>query len=129
MTVVVGYTPGRLGGRALASAMAEARRLKAPLVVAHVERPQQIVDATMTFIAELPAIRAMLEQSGLEVDVRHVTTEDSPADALVEILHDTHAELAVIGVRSRSAVGKFLLGSTAQSILLNAPCPVLAVKD
>jgi nucleotide-binding universal stress UspA family protein len=38
------------------------------------------------------------------------------------------ARLVVLGLRQRTAVGKMVFGSTAQRILLDATCPVLAVK-
>ena len=38
------------------------------------------------------------------------------------------ADVIVVGVRHRTPVGKLLLGSVAQRVILDAPCPVLAVK-
>ena len=54
---------------------------------------------------------------------RTITAED-----LVKVAEDTGAELIVIGLRRRTPVGKLILGSNAQRVLLDAPCPVLAVK-
>jgi nucleotide-binding universal stress UspA family protein len=53
------------------------------------------------------------------------------ADAVDDFLAAAAApgvELLVLGIRHRTAVGKLILGSTEQQILLDAPCPVLAVK-
>ena len=38
------------------------------------------------------------------------------------------ASMLVIGLRRRTSVGKFLMGSSASMILMQSPCPVLAVK-
>jgi len=50
------------------------------------------------------------------------------ADEVLQAAEDARADLVVIGLRHRSPVGKLLLGSTAQRVLLDARCPVLAVK-
>ncbi len=51
-----------------------------------------------------------------------------PAGAIVNLVAKTGATLLVIGSRRRSAVGKFLIGSTLQRVLLDSPVPVLVVK-
>lgn len=47
---------------------------------------------------------------------------------MLDAVEDEEADLVVVGVRRRTAVGKFLLGSTAQRLILGADCPVLVVK-
>ena len=44
------------------------------------------------------------------------------------MLEEVAAELCVIGIRRRTAVGKMLLGSNANRIIMDAPCPVLTVR-
>ena len=51
-----------------------------------------------------------------------------PASDLIEAAQEVQADLIVIGIRKRTPVGKLVLGSHAQSILLDSPYPVLAVK-
>ena len=51
-----------------------------------------------------------------------------PADDLIAVADEVGADFIVIGLRRRTPVGKLILGSNAQRILLDAPCPVLAVK-
>jgi nucleotide-binding universal stress UspA family protein len=46
----------------------------------------------------------------------------------VQFAAEERAELIIVGIRRRSKVGKLLMGSTAQYIILKAPCPVLTVK-
>ena len=77
---------------------------------------------------DLEAIRAELRDAGVEHDIRQLVLGMDPADDLVNVANDVDAEFIVIGLRRRSPVGKLILGSNAQRVLLDAPCPVLAVK-
>ena len=60
--------------------------------------------------------------------MRQLVRGFEPAEDLIGIAEDSDADLIVIGLRRRTPVGKLILGSNAQRILLDAPCPVLAVK-
>jgi nucleotide-binding universal stress UspA family protein len=64
----------------------------------------------------------------VEHEFRQLVRGHEPAEEVVDLADELGAELIVIGMRHRTAVGKFLLGSSAQRILLGARCPVLAVK-
>ena len=49
-------------------------------------------------------------------------------DVILDTARDSRAELIVLGIRRRSPVGKIIMASTAQRVLLESPCPVLCVK-
>lgn len=51
-----------------------------------------------------------------------------PGDDLINFAKETKADEIIIGVKNRTKVGKLLLGSTAQAVILNAPCPVVSMK-
>jgi nucleotide-binding universal stress UspA family protein len=76
----------------------------------------------------LDQVRETLAASGVAHDLRVKERGAEASDDLVTIAEDTDAELIVIGLRRRSPVGKLILGSNAQRVLLDAPCPVLTVK-
>jgi nucleotide-binding universal stress UspA family protein len=78
--------------------------------------------------AQLAEVQSELEGHGIEHDVRQLVRGMDPAEDLVNVAGEVDAELIVIGLRRRSPVGKLILGSNAQRVLLDAPCPVLAVK-
>ena len=76
----------------------------------------------------LEDLRVRLTGEGVAVTVRDLVRGKDPSDDLIEVAEKENAALIVIGLRRRSPVGKLLLGSNAQEILLHADCPVLAVK-
>ena len=59
---------------------------------------------------------------------RQLVRGNEPADDLIAVAEEVGADFIVIGLRRRTPVGKLIMGSNAQRILLEAPCPVLAVK-
>ena len=129
-TVVVGYVPKPEGEAALTTAIAEARLRGSKLVVVNSHRGGHEFDQDKARAAEgdMQGVRKVLEDSGISYDIRQLVRGFEPAEDLISIAEASSAELIVIGLRRRSPVGKLILGSNAQRILLDAHCPVLAVK-
>jgi len=128
--VVVGYVPKPEGEAAVDQGIAEARLRGASLIVVNSHRGGREYDDSTSARSEenLSALEAKLKDSGLSYDVRQLVRGFEPAEDLISIAEANSAELLVIGLRRRSPVGKLILGSNAQRILLDAKCPVLAVK-
>jgi len=128
MTVVVGWTPDAYGRVALEHGVAEARRRDQRLVVVNATRGDAWVDPGFAHDAEAGDLAAELSGLGVDHEVRRAVGGDV-AQAVIDVVEEEAASVLVIGLRHRTAVGKLLLGSTAQRLLLDCPCPVLAVKD
>ncbi|WP_432524442.1 universal stress protein [Kineococcus sp. SYSU DK006] len=130
MGIVVGYVANPEGRAALQRAGEAAVRLGVPLVVVHSRRPGREADAEEAKQLEAvhEEVRGQLSAAGLGHEVRDVPDSEDPADDLITAAEESGASLIVIGLRRRTPVGKLILGASAQRILLDAPCPVLAVK-
>ncbi|WP_265520824.1 universal stress protein [Oerskovia flava] len=124
MAVLVAYNDSPQGEAALRAAAGEATRRRLPLAV-FVLTPQDDETAVPADLAHL------LETLPSEVGPPAITYRDPDADppeAILDEAERTSAELIVIGSRKRTPVGKFLLGSTTQRVLLDASVPVLVIK-
>ena len=129
-TIVVGYVPKPEGKAALRRAAEEARLRGARLIVINSHRGGREFDNddAIESEAQLEEVRSELRDAGVEHEVRQLVRGMDPAEDLINVAQEVGADLIVIGLRRRSPVGKLILGSNAQRILLDAPCPVLAVK-
>ena len=114
--IVVGYSSRPEGRAALRRSLTEATLRGAGLIVLH--GPDDDLDELTTD----------LQAAGVAYELKATQEGSDAAEDLIELAEDADAAFIVIGLRRRSPVGKLLLGSNAQRVLLDASCPVLAVK-
>jgi nucleotide-binding universal stress UspA family protein len=130
MKIVVGFIKTPEGEAALKAAIGEAKSSGGELVVVHsmMGGDREGVDEVLAYRQELEEVEERLGKEGVNFRIHEYVRGLSPSQDLIKAVDDEEADLLVIGLRKRSAVGKLLMGSNAQEILLGARCPVLAVK-
>ncbi len=128
MTIVVGYLPTPEGLAAVDHAMEEAIRTSSRVVVVNTGHFGDFSHPNFASAQDIDALDSQLTTAGIKHEIHRSINSASAAEAILEAATETSAELVVIGVRRRSPVGKLFAGSTAQQVLLDADCPVLAVK-
>jgi len=127
MSVLVAYAHTVEGQAALQHGQDIAEREQLPLVVFDLDA-SSTADDRSTLPHHHPEDQVPAAgQSTPRWMARHHLNPDA-AGELLDAAQELDARLIVVGVRPRSAVGKFLLGSNAQQIILGSPVPVLAVK-
>lgn len=132
MKIVVGYVMTDESKAALDWAIRQAERGDTHIVVTHSIRGGGSMDAeqeeVLTYRKELDAIERRLTDAGIPHTTRRLIRGLTPAEDLAQVVTEEEADLLAIGIREQSRVGKLLMGSDGQEILLTAPCPVVAVK-
>lgn len=125
--IVIGFTADQFGQAALDHGIAEARLRGTGVLVVNSTAGDAYTDSTFASPDRARDVRARLATSGVPFE----WTQPVGVDAATELLNAMErpdAELLVIGVKHRNPVGKLLLGSVSQQVLLECPKPVLAVK-
>ena len=127
MTVVIGYVPNQYGEAALHLGLQEAAARKLRVVVVNASRGDAYIDKRFVTEKDLTDLDERLTTAGVDHRVHQAVAVDVGAE-IVRVAEQNHAELVVIGIRPRSPVGKVLMGSVAQTVIMDAPCPVLTVR-
>jgi nucleotide-binding universal stress UspA family protein len=125
--IVVGYSADRFGRAALQHGIEEARRRDTGLLVVNSTSGESYADPHFAAPEEVHDVEAHLQECGVAFELIQPVGVDT-ADELLKAMDRPDAELLVIGIRHRNPVGKLLMGSVSQQVLLECPKPVLAVK-
>lgn len=130
MLIATGFVHTPEGDAALARAIEETRAREAKLVVVHSMRGGERDEDELVreYDDALQQAETQLAEAGIDFEIRRFARGASPSEDLLECARDEGVDLLVIGIRRRSPVGKLILGSNAQDIILKAECDVLCVK-
>ena len=128
MSIIVGFVPTPAGEAALTAGIAEATLRNEDLVIVNSAREGALVDKAVATAGLLEEAAQRATAAGVTTSVLQPSYQHDLADEFLELAREVNASLIVIGLRHRSQVGKFIMGSHAQRILIQADRPVLAVK-
>jgi nucleotide-binding universal stress UspA family protein len=128
-TIVVGYVPTPEGLAAVDYALSHAQAIGgARIVLVNSGAHGRDSDPKFAPAEDLDALAERFAGAGLTHEIRQSAQAFSPAEEILAAAEEAGADLIVIGLRRRTPVGKLFLGSSSQHVILDAACPVVAVK-
>lgn len=129
MKILVGYDGSDLAKRALKLAKEHAKAFGAEVVhvlhskVTDLPKKQHKLDEQ-----DMDEVRSSVEKEGCICETHLLIRNMEPGPHLLKFAEENAIDEIIIGVKMRSKVGKLLMGSTAQHVILEASCPVVSVK-
>ncbi|MEM3449625.1 MAG: universal stress protein, partial [Nitrososphaerota archaeon] len=76
----------------------------------------------------LEEAKVMAEDLGISPKMEMDISVGNPGTRIVKIAEELKVDLIVIGAKGRSRLREILMGSVANTVVNNAPCPVLVVR-
>jgi nucleotide-binding universal stress UspA family protein len=130
MKILVGYNGSNGAEAALRAAQKHARVFNADIhILTSLEQSSTLVKLDIEMAeSELEYLRTPFNIDDIPCQTHVVVNYLTPGEDLVQFAADNRIDEIFIGIEKRSKVGKLVFGSTAQYVILNAPCPVIAVK-
>ena len=130
MKFLVCYDETNVAQKALRSAREHAKIWKAELeVVNTVTRIEPLKHSKVKKMEEKMGgeVKEILKEDDPPYETQLLLTDLTPGEQLVKFAEDEKVDLIFIGIVKKSKVEKLLFGSTAQYVILHAPCPVVTV--
>ena len=130
MHIVVGYDGSNASKDAITLAQMHANAFDAKVsIVASKEGDEASGEIDLVVMEnEMEKIKADLNSANIECEAHILIRGLTPGEDIVKFAKDTNADEIIVGVKKRSRIGKLVFGSTAQFVILEAPCPVVTVQ-
>lgn len=128
MTILVAYVPRPEGQAALQKGVELAKSQKENLLVVNTSPGGNKENTSFADVQDYERVEALLSTCGIDAELKQFVRGKTAVEEIHELVETRHISMLVIGLRRRSAVGKLIMGSVAQELLLTVSCPVLAVK-
>ena len=131
MKLLVGFDGSNVAKDALKLALSKAEKyggeieIVKSLLQSHTLKYEEIRSEEQELEKE---VKEIWGSSKVEFKTHVIVTQMTSGEALVDFAKEHKAEEVIIGIKRRSKVSKLVFGSTAQHIILNAPCPVLTIR-
>ncbi len=130
MKLLVGYDGSEVSEEALALATKHAKTFQATVhvVTSMVKGTESEVEDIEQAERGLEYAKSLFKDENIACETHLLIRGLSPGEDIVEFAKENNVDEIIVGVRRRSKVGKLLMGSTAQYVILKAHCPVVSVK-
>jgi nucleotide-binding universal stress UspA family protein len=131
MNILVCYDGSNVARDALKLAQKHAETYGAKLLIAKAipqDRDLQYSDIQEAEDDLGKDVRKILGEGDIAYDTQLLVTNLTAGEELVDFARRYNVDEIVLGVKRRSKVGKLIFGSTAQYVILNAPCPVVSIR-
>ena len=130
MKILVGYKGVNVGQEIVKVALDHATAFKGEVLVVTSMIGGDKAEQILVQEAEenLEKIKKYFDEKKVPCKTHLLIRGFDPGEDLVKFANEKKVDEIIIGVKSRSKVGKLLFGSTAQVVILQAECPVVSVK-
>lgn len=130
MKILVGYDGSKVADDVIKLARKHAKAFEAEVyIMTSLEQGAGLTKEDIDRAeSKLEKLKTSLKTDEISCEVQASVSYESPGEDLVRFAKENQVDEIVIGVRRRSKVGKLVFGSTAQYVILEAPCPVVTVK-
>lgn len=130
MNILVGFGGSKIADDVIRLAHQHAKAFNASVyIVTSLEQgPDLKKEAIDKAESKLEKLETSFKADDIPCETHASVSVQSPGENLIRFAKDNAIDEIIIGVKRRSMVGKLVFGSTAQYVILKAPCPVVSVK-